>query len=62
AALAAAKGQAGPRSLRGALRSYERGLLERALSGRKSLRQVARDLGISHTGLLNKLKKYQLET
>ena len=62
AALAAAQGQAGPRSLRGALRSYERGLLERALSGRKSLRQVARDLGISHTGLLNKLKKYQLET
>jgi transcriptional regulator of aroF, aroG, tyrA and aromatic amino acid transport len=49
-------------SLRGALARYERGLLEGALAGRKSLRRVARELGISHTALRNKLRKHGLET
>lgn len=53
---------AGGLPLRQAVGRYECELLKKALTGRKSLRRVARELGISHTGLLNKLKKYQLET
>jgi len=49
-------------SLREAMRQYERTLLSAALEGRKSLRQIARDLGISHTALGNKLRKHSLET
>jgi transcriptional regulator of aroF, aroG, tyrA and aromatic amino acid transport len=52
----------GRQSLKIALGHYERSLLKTALDGRKSLRQVARNLGISHTALRNKLKKHQLET
>lgn len=51
----------GRQSLRTALDCYEQSLLASALKGRKSLRQVARNLGISHTTLLNKLKKHRLE-
>ena len=52
----------GRQNLRAALGDYERTLLARALEGRKSLRQTARELGISHTALLNKLRKYRLKT
>jgi transcriptional regulator of aroF, aroG, tyrA and aromatic amino acid transport len=52
----------GRQSLKAALACYEQSLLKTALDGRKSLRQVARNLGISHTALLNKLKKHQMET
>ena len=47
-------------SLRAAMERYERDLLESALTGRKSLRQVARELGLSHTALLAKVKKHRL--
>ncbi len=49
-------------SLRDIMNQYERTLLKAALEDRKSLRQVAKDLGISHTALGNKLKKHGLET
>lgn len=50
------------RSLPQSLLDFERGLLTAALTGRKSLRRIARELGISHTSLRNKLKKHHLET
>jgi len=50
------------RPLRAAVDEYERTLVARALKGDKSLRQAARDLGISHTTLLNKLRKHGLAT
>jgi transcriptional regulator of aroF, aroG, tyrA and aromatic amino acid transport len=48
--------------LRRALDRYERGLLQAALAGHKSLRGLARDLGLSHTALRNKLRKHGLAT
>ncbi len=62
AALPAPPDPARPRPLREALGAYERGLLEEALAGRKSLRRIAREIGISHTALRNKLRKHHLET
>jgi transcriptional regulator of aroF, aroG, tyrA and aromatic amino acid transport len=50
------------RSLPQVLLDFERGLLTAALTGRKSLRRIARELGISHTSLRNKLRKHHLET
>lgn len=43
---------------------YERQIIEESLGKAKSIRKAALTLGISHTALLNKLKKYkqQLET
>jgi transcriptional regulator of aroF, aroG, tyrA and aromatic amino acid transport len=52
----------GPGDLRASLDRYERGLLQTALAGRKSLRQLARELGLSHTALANKLRKHGLAT
>ncbi len=51
----------GPSSLRGRLGRYERQILAEALSRSASVRQAARRLGVSHTTLLNKLKKHGLE-
>jgi transcriptional regulator of aroF, aroG, tyrA and aromatic amino acid transport len=39
---------------------YERQIITQALEHSRSLRQVARLLGVSHTTLLNKLKKHKL--
>lgn len=48
--------------LRDTLDRYERTMLKAAVAVRqKSLRQIARELGISHTALGNKLRKYHLE-
>ena len=55
-----ASGDGGRLSLRAAMERYERDLLESALKGRKSLRQAARELGLSHTALLAKVKKHHL--
>lgn len=48
-------------SLRTTLDRYERTLLMAALTTKKSLRHIAKSLGISHTALRNKLRKHQLE-
>ncbi|WP_336884668.1 sigma-54 interaction domain-containing protein [Solidesulfovibrio fructosivorans] len=48
--------------LRVAIDRYERGLLLAALKEKKSLRQAAKTLGISHTALRNKLQKHHLES
>jgi transcriptional regulator of aroF, aroG, tyrA and aromatic amino acid transport len=37
---------------------YERRIVEETLNNAKSIRKAARSLGISHTALLNKMKKY----
>lgn len=39
---------------------YEKKLIESALDKHKSIRQCARSLNISHTALLNKIKKYEV--
>lgn len=57
---APASGDGGRLSLRAAMERYERELLESALKGRRSLRQAARELGLSHTALLRKVKKHRL--
>jgi transcriptional regulator of aroF, aroG, tyrA and aromatic amino acid transport len=53
--------ESGIQDLKAALGQYERTLLQAALKGQKSIRQVAKTLGISHTALLHKLKKHGLE-
>ncbi|MDO5724982.1 MAG: sigma 54-interacting transcriptional regulator [Tissierellia bacterium] len=40
---------------------YETSLIEEALSKADSIRSAARDLGITHTKLLNRMKKYGIE-
>jgi len=47
-------------SLHALLAQYERQLLLRALEASQSIRKTAKILGVSHTTLLNKLKKHQL--
>ncbi|SEM81622.1 sigma 54-interacting transcriptional regulator [Lihuaxuella thermophila] len=42
------------------MESYEKTILADALHKYKSARQAAKHLGLSHTALLNKIKKYQL--
>ncbi|GFO68917.1 Fis family transcriptional regulator [Geomonas limicola] len=45
-------------TLQARLASYERQILEETMSASRSVRQAAQRLGISHTALLKKLKKY----
>lgn len=49
------------RSLKEKLAEYEYRLINDALSVSKSIREAARNLKISHTALLNKLKKYNIK-
>ena len=49
------------RSLREAMADYESRLISDTLAVSKSIREAARDLKISHTALLNKLKKYHIK-
>ncbi|MEE4261979.1 MAG: sigma 54-interacting transcriptional regulator [Desulfobacteraceae bacterium] len=49
------------RALREAMADYETRLIRDSLAVSKSIREAARDLKISHTALLNKLKKYHIK-
>ncbi|NOY14069.1 MAG: hypothetical protein GXP51_10500, partial [Deltaproteobacteria bacterium] len=49
-------------SLAGQVERLERQIIVEALQRSPSKRQAARLLGMSHTALLKKLKKYQMET
>ncbi|MCP4692987.1 MAG: hypothetical protein GY859_33405, partial [Desulfobacterales bacterium] len=40
---------------------YEKRIIGQAMKKAKSIRKTAMDLGISHTALLNKLKKYKIK-
>jgi len=40
------------------MNGYERKIVEETLKNAASVRKAARSLGISHTALLNKMKKY----
>lgn len=55
-----AAGRLGGDSLPALLDRYERQIIAEALGKSRSIRQVARLLGVSHTTLLNKLKKHRL--
>lgn len=46
--------------LRKAVEKLEKNTINKALSTNKSIRRAAKDLGISHTALLNKIKKYNI--
>ena len=50
-----------PQSLKAAIADYEKKIIFEALEKNPSIRQAAKALAISHTALLNKLKKYNLE-
>ncbi len=52
----------GQQPLRAVLADYERTIILKALEKSNSIRKAAKGLGISHTALLNKLKKYNIET
>ena len=49
------------RPLREAVADYETRIISDTLAVSKSIREAARDLKISHTALLNKLKKYHIQ-
>jgi transcriptional regulator of aroF, aroG, tyrA and aromatic amino acid transport len=49
-------------SLKEQVAAFEKGLLARALEAPGSIRSAARRLGISHTALLRKIRKYRLGT
>ncbi len=49
------------RPLKEAVNEYEKRLLAETLGQARSIRQAARTLGLSHTALLNKMKKYGLK-
>jgi transcriptional regulator of aroF, aroG, tyrA and aromatic amino acid transport len=49
------------RPLREAMADYETRIISDTLAVSKSIREAARDLEISHTALLNKLKKYHIK-
>ncbi|MBT8763943.1 sigma 54-interacting transcriptional regulator [Desulfohalobiaceae bacterium Ax17] len=49
------------RSLKTALAEYEKTIILETLEKSSSIRKAAQALGISHTALLNKIKKYQIE-
>jgi TyrR family helix-turn-helix protein len=49
------------RPLREAVADYETRIISDTLAVSKSIREAARDLKISHTALLNKLKKYHIK-
>jgi transcriptional regulator of aroF, aroG, tyrA and aromatic amino acid transport len=48
-------------SLKKAVAQYEIGIINDTLDASKSIREAAKKLKISHTALLNKLKKYDIE-
>jgi transcriptional regulator of aroF, aroG, tyrA and aromatic amino acid transport len=48
-------------SLKEQLESYEKSILQEAIAKKKSLRGAAELLGVSHTTVMNKLKKYNIE-
>lgn len=50
----------GENSLRNTLALYEKQIISETLKTSKSIRKAARTLGISHTALLNKLKKHDI--
>ena len=50
----------GMQPLKAVLADYEKSIILEALDKFHSIRQAAKALGISHTALLNKLKKYNL--
>jgi transcriptional regulator of aroF, aroG, tyrA and aromatic amino acid transport len=56
--------QLGATSLKSAIARYEKQIIEQTLRQSRSIRQSAKALGISHTALLNKIKKHhvQMET
>jgi transcriptional regulator with PAS, ATPase and Fis domain len=43
-----------------AVAATERALIEKAIAGNRSLRQAAKALGVTHTLLLNRMKKLQI--
>ncbi|WP_027184494.1 sigma 54-interacting transcriptional regulator [Desulfovibrio inopinatus] len=47
--------------LRKEVADFEKALLQKALEANLSIRKTARSLGVSHTTLLNKIKKYNIE-
>jgi len=47
--------------LKAALDAYEKNIITEALARFPSIRAAARSLGISHTALLNKLRKHRIE-
>ncbi|UCF92005.1 MAG: sigma 54-interacting transcriptional regulator [Desulfobacterales bacterium] len=48
-------------SLKTALGAYEKNIISAALKKSRSIRQAAKSLGLSHTALLNKMKKHTIE-
>jgi transcriptional regulator of aroF, aroG, tyrA and aromatic amino acid transport len=48
-------------SLKEAVSRYEKGIINNTLEASKSIRDAAKKLKISHTALLNKLKKYEIK-
>lgn len=48
-------------SLPSMVAGYEKGIIDQAMKRSKSIRQTSRDLGISHTTLLNKLRKHKID-
>ena len=53
--------QLGKKSLNAMVNDYEKIILEKALKKPLSLRKTAKMLDVSHTTLLNKIKKYQIK-
>ena len=47
-------------SLKERINSYEKQIVMETLQASRSIREAARRLGVSHTALLNKLKKWKL--
>jgi transcriptional regulator of aroF, aroG, tyrA and aromatic amino acid transport len=54
-------GQVDRRDLRDMMAQYEKQIIADILNHSKSIREAAKSLGISHTALLNKLKKLRLK-
>jgi PAS domain S-box-containing protein/TyrR family helix-turn-helix protein len=50
----------GGHSLRARLDAYEKRIIVETLGTSKSIRQSAKKLGVSHTALLNRIRKYQI--
>ncbi|NTU47743.1 MAG: sigma 54-interacting transcriptional regulator [Syntrophobacteraceae bacterium] len=48
------------RSLQATLDHYEKQILSKTLEGSESIRKAAKSLGMSHTALLNKVKKHRI--
>lgn len=49
-------------SLKESVQEYEKNLIKDKIKENKSIRQMAREFKISHTALIKKIKKYNLET